>query len=130
MLASFEFGDAFLSLLWLFFLVIFFWLLITVFSDLFRDHDLSGWAKAAWILFVVILPFLGILVYLIARGGGMQKRALAQQKAAQEHFQEYVREQASTGTVPDQLEKLAKLHDDGKLTDEEFAAQKAKLLAS
>jgi len=129
MLASFEFGDAFLSLLWLFFLVIFFWLLITVFSDLFRDHDLSGWAKAAWILFVVILPFLGILVYLIARGGGMQKRALAQQKAAQEHFQEYVREQASTGTVPDQLEKLSKLHDDGKLTDEEFAAQKAKLLA-
>ena len=128
MLASFEFGDAFLSLLWLFFLVIFFWLLITVFSDLFRDHDLSGWAKAAWILFVVILPFLGILVYLIARGGGMQKRALAQQKAAQEHFQEYVREQASTGTVPDQLEKLSKLHDDGKLTDEEFAAQKAKLL--
>ena len=130
MLASFEFGDAFLSLLWLFFLVIFFWLLITVFSDLFRDHDLSGWAKAAWILFVVILPFLGILVYLIARGGGMQKRALAQQKAAQEHFQEYVREQASTGTVPDQLEKLSKLHDDGKLTDEEFAAQKAKILAS
>ena len=84
MLASFEFGDAFLSLLWLFFLVIFFWLLITVFSDLFRDHDLSGWAKAAWILFVVILPFLGILVYLIARSGGMQKRALAQQKAAQD----------------------------------------------
>jgi Short C-terminal domain/Phospholipase_D-nuclease N-terminal len=130
MLASFEFGDAFLSLLWLFYLVVFFWLLITVFSDLFRDHEMSGWAKAAWILFVVIFQFIGVLIYLIARGGGMQKRALAQQKQAESSFKEYVQQQAAVGTAPQQLETLSKLHDSGKLTDEEFAAQKAKILAS
>jgi ABC-type multidrug transport system fused ATPase/permease subunit len=130
MLASFEFGDAFLSLLWLFFLVIFFWLLITVFSDLFRDHSLSGWAKAAWILFVVILPFLGVLIYFIARGSGMQKRAIEQQKEAKKAFDSYVQEQAAAGTPAEELTKLAALHDAGKLTDEEFAAQKAKILAA
>lgn len=130
MIASFEFGDAFLSLLWLFFLIVFFWLLITVFSDLFRDHSLSGWAKAAWILFVVIFPFLGILVYFIARGSGMQERAIAEQKHAQNAFNEYVRETAATATPAEELEKLAKLHDNGKLTDDEYATLKAKVLAS
>jgi hypothetical protein len=130
MIASFEFGDAFLSLLWLFFLIVFFWLLITVFSDLFRDHSLSGWAKAGWILFVVILPFLGILVYFIARGSGMQERAIAEQKHARDAFNDYVRETAATATPAEELEKLAKLHDTGKLTDEEYGTLKAKVLAS
>ena len=130
MIASFEFGDAFLSLLWLFFLIVFFWLLITVFADLFRDHSLSGWAKAGWILFVVILPFLGILVYFIARGSGMQERAIAEQKHAQEQFNSYVREQAATATPAEELEKLAKLHDAGKLSDDEFNSLKAKVLSA
>jgi ABC-type multidrug transport system fused ATPase/permease subunit len=130
MIASFDFSDAFLSLLWLFFLIVFFWLLITVFADLFRDHDLSGWAKAAWVLFVVILPFLGILVYFIARGGGMQKRAIAEQKQAQDAFNDYVRQQAGAASPAEELEKLAKLHDSGKLTDEEYANLKGKVLSA
>jgi hypothetical protein len=130
MIASFEFGDAFLSLLWLFFLIVFFWLLITVFADLFRDHSLSGWAKAAWILFVVILPMLGVLVYFIARGGGMQERAIAEQKHAQQSFNSYVKEQVATATPAEELEKLAKLHDAGKLSDDEFNSLKAKVLAA
>ena len=111
-----------------FFLVTFFWLLIVVFADIFRDHELSGWGKALWTLFVVIIPFIGILIYLIARGGGMQERTIAQQQEAKAQFDAYVREQAAAGTPADELEKLAKLHDAGKLTDAEFAAQKAKVL--
>jgi ABC-type multidrug transport system fused ATPase/permease subunit len=129
LLASFSFGDAFLALLELFFLMVFFWLLITVFADLFRDHSLSGWAKAAWILFVVILPFIGILIYFIARGSGMQERAIAQQKQVQSAFDSYVKEQAATATPAEQLEKLASLHDAGKLTDAEYAQLKGKVLA-
>lgn len=129
MLASFSFGDAFLALLELFFLMVFFWLLITVFADLFRDHSLSGWGKAAWILLVVILPFIGVLIYFIARGGGMQERAIAQQKQAKSAFDDYVREQAATASPAEQLEKLASLHDAGKLSDEEYAQLKAKVLS-
>lgn len=129
MLASFGSGDAFVAILEFFFLVIWFWLLITVFADLFRDHEMSGWAKAAWILFVVIVPYIGVLIYFIARGGGMQKRAIAQQKEAKAAFDEYVQEQAAAANPAEQLEKLAKLHDDGKLTDEEYAQLKAKALA-
>jgi len=109
--------------------VVWFWLLITVFSDLFRDHDLSGFAKVLWIIFVIVLPYLGVFVYLIARGHGMQARQLAQQKAAQQSFDAYVKETAGTSTA-DQLSQMAALHEKGLLTDEEFAGQKAKLLAS
>jgi uncharacterized membrane protein YhaH (DUF805 family) len=130
MLATFESGDAFAAILEFFFLVIWFWLLITVFADLFRDHSISGWAKAAWILFVVVIPYFGVLVYFIARGHGMRDRAIAQQKDAQQAFQQYVQQTASTDSPADQLKILGDLHDAGKLSDEEFAAQKAKVLAS
>ena len=127
--SSFGQGEVLLDMLLLFAFIIWFWLLITVFSDLFRDHKMSGWAKAAWIIFVIVVPYLGVFVYLIARGHGMQERAIAQQKAAQASFQEYVQETAGT-TTADQLAKLGQLHDKGQLTDEEFAAQKAKILAA
>ena len=130
MIASFGQGEVLLDLLVFFSFVIWFWLLIVVFSDLFRDHDMSGFAKVAWIIFVIILPFLGVFIYLIARGHGMADRAVAQQKKSEEAFQAYVRETAAAGDPADQLAKLADLHDKGKLTDEEFAAQKAKVLAS
>jgi hypothetical protein len=130
MLAAYQPGDVFLSLIEFFFLIVLFWLLITVFSDLFRDHSISGWAKAGWILFVVILPYLGVLVYFIARGHGMRDRAIAQQKEAQQAFNSYVQEAAVGATPVEQLAKLAELHDAGKLTDAEFEAQKAKVLAA
>jgi TRAP-type C4-dicarboxylate transport system permease small subunit len=130
MIATYEAGDLLLNLIELFFLIVLFWLLITVFADLFRDHSLSGWAKAAWILFVVVIPYIGVLVYFIARGSGMRDRAIAQQKAAQSAFDDYVRDQAAAASPAEELERLAKLHDAGKLTDDEFAAQKAKVLSA
>ncbi len=131
--ADFSLGDLLLGVLWIFGFVIWFWLLITIFSDLWRDHDLSGWAKASWVFFVIIFPFLGILIYLIVRGGGMAKRALAEQQQAQKAFDQYVRETAGGGGggggTADELHKLADLRDKGVLSQEEFEAQKRKLLA-
>ena len=83
-------GQVFFSMLWFFLFFIWIWLLIMVFADIFRDHKMSGWAKAAWIIFVVILPYLGVFVYLIARGGSMHERALEQQQKADEQFKQYV----------------------------------------
>ena len=116
-------------------LMVFIWvawiiLLIRVFSDVFRNHEMSGWAKAFWVIFVVILPFLGVLIYLIANGSGMAKRDMAQAQAAQQQFDSYVRQTAGSATSSaDELAKLAGLRDQGVITDAEFAAQKAKLLA-
>lgn len=128
-LAEFELLEAIAALAWVFFLVTFFWLLITVCADLFRDDELSGGKKALWVFFLVLLPFLGTLVYFIARGKGMQARAIEQQKDAKAAFDSYVREQAAAAGPADQLEKLAKLHDAGKISDEEYASLKAKVLA-
>lgn len=128
-IASFELGDALLTVLAIFFFVIWIWILITVLSDLFRDHELSGWVKAAWVLFLLFLPFLTVLIYLIVRGSGMRDRALKEQADIQEHFNEYVRETAGSGSVADELHKLSDLKDKGAISDEEFEAQKAKLLA-
>ncbi len=124
-----------LSIFWtmleffLFFLWI--WLLIIVFSDIFRSHDMGGLAKALWVIFVIILPFLGVLIYLIARGGSMQERAAAQSAQQQKAFDSYVREAAGTsgGNAADELSKLADLKSKGVITDAEFEAQKAKLLS-
>ncbi len=132
-LADFSLGDLLLGVLWIFGFVIFFWLLITIFSDLWRDHEMSGWGKAAWVLFVIIFPFIGILIYLIVRGGGMSQRALAEQKRARAEFDQYVRETAGGGGggggTADELDKLAGLRDKGVISQEEFDAQKRKLLA-
>jgi hypothetical protein len=108
--------------------VIWIWLLIMVFIDIFRSHDLSGWAKALWVLFVVILPFLGVLVYLIARGTNMHERAERQAAQQDQARRAYIQQAAGTGTA-DQLAKLADLRDRGVISAEEFDREKAKVLA-
>jgi ABC-type multidrug transport system fused ATPase/permease subunit len=122
-----------LNLFWTIFMVfafvIWIWLLIIIFTDIFRSHDMGGFAKALWIIFVVFLPILGILVYLIARGGKMHERALQAAQQQQKAFDEYVRETAGSGSTADQLAKLSDLKDKGVISDDEFTAQKAKLLA-
>jgi hypothetical protein len=122
--------DIFWSMLWFFMFIIWIWLLITIFADIFRNKEMGGFPKAMWILFVIITPFLGVLIYLIVHGNDMQERAM-QQAAAQAKMQrDYIQEAAgSSGGGADELAKLADLKDKGVLTDEEFAAQKAKLLA-
>jgi uncharacterized membrane protein YcjF (UPF0283 family) len=124
--------DIFLTTLYFFLFIIWIWLLITVFMDVFRSHDMSGWAKALWVIFIIILPFLGVFVYLIARGGKMHERAAAQAAQQQKAFDQYVKQAAGTPgeSTADQLHKLADLKTQGVLTDAEFEAQKAKILAS
>jgi hypothetical protein len=129
LLADFTFGQGLLVVLEIFVFAAWLMVLFTVISDLFRDHGMSGWGKAAWIIFLIFLPFLGTLVYLIARGHGMRERALAQQQEAQKQFDAYVQQAAGGGTAADELTKLAKLHDDNKLSDEEFERAKAKIVA-
>ena len=114
-------------MLWFFLFIIWIWLLITIFVDIFRS-PMSGWAKAGWSIFIIILPFLGVFIYLIANGSDMQHRQMDQAKAAQQAQNEYIRGVAGTETTADQLKTLSDLHDAGKLTDDEYASQKAKLL--
>jgi ABC-type multidrug transport system fused ATPase/permease subunit len=122
-------GQVFFSMLWFFVFFIWIWLLIVVFADIFRDHTMSGWAKAAWLIFVIILPYLGVFVYLIARGGSMAQRAAAQQQKADAEFKDYVQTVASTPSPADELARLADLKDKGVITDAEFDQLKAKALA-
>lgn len=120
--------NVFLSMLYFFLFVIWIWIAVMVVVDLFRSKDLGGWAKALWFAFVVFAPYLGIFVYLIVRGGKMHERQVAAAEASQAEFAKFVQETAGTSTA-DQLHKLADLRDRGVLSEEEFAAQKAKLLA-
>ena len=120
--------DLFWTMLWFFLFIAWLWLLITIFADIFRS-DVSGLGKALWVIFVIVLPFLGVLIYLIAFGGEMQKRAVDQAATQQRAQQEYIQSvTGSGGSSADELEKLAGLHQQGVLTDEEFASQKSKLL--
>ena len=128
-LADISFGEILLVALEIFFFVIWIWILITILTDLFRDHELSGWAKAAWVLFLVFIPFLTALIYLIARGEGMRDRTIKAQTDAKKHFDEYVRQQAGAASPADELHKLAELKDKGALSQAEFDQAKAKLLA-
>jgi hypothetical protein len=127
--AEFGSGQVLWSVLWIFMFVIWFWLLVTIFGDLFRDPDESGWAKAAWIVFVLVLPFLGILVYLIVRGHGMQERAIDAVKAQQAAMDEYVRTTAGAGDATDQIAKAKSLLDGGAITQAEFDDIKRKALS-
>ena len=120
--------DLFLTMLWFFLFVVWIWLLISVYSDIFRSDDLGGWGKALWVVFVLFLPYLGVLVYLIARGGQMQDRSVARAAAAEKAAQTYIREVAAAPSPAEELTKLAQLRDQGVLSEDEFAAQKAKLL--
>jgi ABC-type multidrug transport system fused ATPase/permease subunit len=122
------FWTMFIFFLW----VIWIWILIWVFIDIFRSRDLSGWAKALWFLFVLLIPLIGVLVYLIARGGSMHERAVqdAQQQDAQ--FRSYAQETAASApaSTADQLAKLADLRDRGVISAEEFEREKARVLAA
>ena len=120
----------FWTMLWFFLWFAWLMLLFRVFADIFRSHDMGGFAKALWILFVIAAPFLGVFVYLIANGKEMAARDMAQAQAQQEAFTSYVRETAASGGgTADELAKLADLKDRGVITQAEFDAQKAKALA-
>jgi hypothetical protein len=124
-------GDMFWSLLWFFLWIIWFWLLIIVFSDIFRSPDLSGWGKALWTIFVVIVPYLGVFVYLIARGGKMHDRAAKQAQAQDAATREYIKGVAGSSSSPaDEISRLADLKEKGVISDAEFEAGKAKALAA
>jgi hypothetical protein len=127
-LADINLGEALLIVLEVFFFVIWIWILITILMDLFRDHALSGWWKAVWVLFLVVIPFLTALIYLIARGSGMRDRTIKAQAEAKQHFDDYVRQQAHSSPA-DELHKLSELKDKGAISSEEFERAKAKLLA-
>ena len=131
LLAEFGTGQVFWSMLWFFMFFIWIWLLISLFGDIFRSADLSGGAKALWTIFIIVLPFLGVLVYLIVRGNSMQERALKQAADQEAQFRGYVQTVAATsgGGSADELAKLADLRDKGVISDEEFQAAKAKALA-
>jgi hypothetical protein len=121
----------FLEVLWT--LIIFFcwvawiWIVVTVFIDLFRRDDIGGWGKAGWVVFVIVLPFLGVLVYLIAQHDGMRERSVKQAQAQKQEFDQYVRQAA--GGSADQIAKAKELLDAGTITQEEFERLKAKALA-
>jgi ABC-type multidrug transport system fused ATPase/permease subunit len=122
-----------LSIFWtmleIFAFVVYIWLLIAIFTDIFRSSDLGGGAKMLWVLFVLVIPLIGILVYLVARGGKMHERAARQAQQQQEAFDSYVKKTAGTSGPADQLAKLADLKEKGVLSDAEFEEQKAKILA-
>jgi hypothetical protein len=124
--------NLFWTMLWLFLWILWIFLLIRIIMDVFRDDEMSGWGKAGWVIFLIILPFLGVLVYLIARGGSMHKRDIKEAQAADAAMRSYIQSAAgsgSSGGTAEELQKLASLRDSGVLSQQEFDAQKAKLLA-
>ncbi|QEU89698.1 SHOCT domain-containing protein [Streptomyces kanamyceticus] len=135
--------DLFLTMLFFFLWIMWLFLLFRVVMDVFRDEELSGWAKAGWLIFCIVLPYLGVLVYVIVRGRGMGQRDVDRSRKAEAAFQDYIRKTAADGqqsgssgsngasgsSGTDELVRLAQLHDSGALTDDEFAQAKTKLLA-
>jgi hypothetical protein len=128
-LAEFGTGQVFWSVLWITLFVIWIWLLIAVFGDIFRSDDLNGWGKALWSIFIIFLPYLGIFVYLIARGHKMQEHAVAQAQANEARMREYVQSVAPATSTADELARLADLRQQGVISDAEFEQLKAKALA-
>jgi Phospholipase_D-nuclease N-terminal/Short C-terminal domain len=126
--ADFNLGDALLTVLAIFLFVAWFWILIAILSDLFSDHTLSGWGKAAWVIGLLVFPFLGIFIYLIARGGTMHERAVRREGEARKQFETYVRQTAGTSAA-DELVKLTELRDRGSISEAEFEQVKERVLA-
>jgi uncharacterized membrane protein YcjF (UPF0283 family) len=125
------FWDIILSIFWFMLLFAWIWLLIAIFADIFRDHELSGWGKALWGVFIIVIPWLGALVYLLARGRSMNERSRAQAQRQDEAFRQYVQNAASAPqSTADELTKLANLRERGKISEQEFAQAKAKLLST
>ena len=128
--ADYPFLDVLWTMLIIFAWIIWFWLLITVFTDLFRRHDTSGFAKVLWIIFVILLPFLGVFIYLIANHDGMTQRTMDQAKAQRAQMDDYVRNVAGSGGAAAEIEKAKGLLDSGAITQAEFESIKAKALAA
>ena len=124
--ADYPFLDVLWTMILFFAWVAWFWVLISVISDLFRRHDISGWGKAAWMLFVVVVPFLGVFVYLIAQGSNMTQRNVEHAQAQKDQFDSYVRETA--GGASGEIAQAKRLLDEGTITEAEFAAIKQKAL--
>ena len=120
--------DLFLTIVWFFLLVIWITTVIVVIFDIFRSHDLSGWGKAGWFILVFVLPIMGVVAYLLARGSKMAEHRRQDLEAHDQAMRRYVRSVGGETTTANELEKLADLRDRGVLTDEEFARQKAALL--
>jgi len=127
--SSYPFLEVFWTMLIFFVFVIWLWILIGVFADIFRRHDTSGWAKVLWIIFIVILPYLGVFIYLIAEHRGMAERAAKQQQSTQEQFDQYVQSVAAKGDPTEQIAKAKQLLDSGAIDQTEFEALKRKALA-
>jgi hypothetical protein len=125
---SYPFWNLFWDILIIFTWVIFIWIAITVLIDVFRRHDISGWGKAAWVVFVVIVPWIGVLAYLIVNHDGMAERRMKEAQAAQSQFDDYVRSTAGSGGAAAEIEKAKQLLDSGAITQAEFDALKAKAL--
>ena len=122
--------NAFWMMLWFFLWIMWLMLLFRVFGDIFRDKDLSGWGKTGWIILVCVLPFLGVFIYLIARGHGMATRSMERAMENQQQFDDYVRKAAGTpGSRADELARLAELRSNGTLSEQEFQQAKEKVLA-
>ena len=129
MLAAYSFGDVMWSMFVFFCWIIWFWLLITVFGDLFSRHDTSGWAKVGWCVFVIILPFLGVFIYFIAEGKSMGERAMARAQRQQAQADDYIRSVATSGSA-DEIARGKELLDSGAITQAEFDQLKSKALAA
>ncbi|MGW5424423.1 SHOCT domain-containing protein [Streptomyces sp. NPDC003943] len=127
--------NVFWTMLWFFLWIMWLFLLFKVVMDIFRDDEMGGWGKAGWLIFCIVLPFLGVLVYVIARGKGMGQRDVKQAKENEAAFQDYIRKTAGAapggggGSGVDELARLAELRDRGAITDEEFERAKAKVLS-
>jgi uncharacterized membrane protein len=113
----------------LFLWILWFWLLFSVFADIFRRDDLSGWGKTAWIVFAIVLPFLGVFVYLITQNVGMTERNLQRSRAERDRFDDYVRETAGSGGAAAEIDSAKRLLDSGAITQDEFEALKRRALA-
>jgi len=130
LLADFGTGQVFWSMLWFFLWIIWFWLLIMVFTDIFRSPDLSGWGKALWSIFVIVLPYLGVFVYFVARGNKMSQHAVQQAQMQDAQMRSYVQSvSGSSASTADEIARLADLRDKGAISADEFSQAKAKLLA-
>ena len=128
LLATFGVGEVLLSLIWFFLFFVWIMLLLQVFFDIFRSHDMSGGVKALWIIFVILLPYIGVLVYLIVRGGKMAQNEVAAAQAQDQMAKEYIRSAVGTGSAADELHRLADLKDRGVIDEVEFQALKAKVI--
>ena len=127
--ADYPFLDVFWTMILFFFWVAWIWILIGILSDLFRRHDTSGWIKALWVIFLVFLPFLGVLIYMIVNGRGMSERSLEDAKAKQARMAEYIQANSAGGGPAHEIEKAKALLDSGAITQEEFDSLKQKALA-